>query len=323
MPLTIPSSIGEITGIRRTVVGVLAAGLISAAFAPSWFWALLVGVVLAGITALAYRHLPAVCAAWTLVAGCTLEITLADLVGPAAFQPTIAVVKGAGIILAMMAIARFGFRPDVFNPASAFTVMFAGGLAHGLHPELSLTDSLRSLIGSVAPFAFSFSRLSPGWSAWIIRTAPWIPVVGVAAALVLQLFGLRPMFVDSGGLRLTGLGHPAFLAGACLVGIYASLIMLFRDGRRTHVTMLALNFLLLVLTGARAPLFYAVAVTGLSLALVRSPNWPIRSRVCIVLPLLVALPWLLPVAEGGTEVRALSLTLSDPGNLSGRDLLWP
>ncbi|MBV9249403.1 MAG: O-antigen ligase family protein, partial [Acetobacteraceae bacterium] len=46
-------------------------------------------------------------------------------------------------------------------------------------------------------------------------------------------------------------------------------------------------------------------------------------RVCIVLPLLVALPWLLPVAEGGTEVRALSLTLSDPGNLSGRDLLWP
>ncbi len=48
----------------------------------------------------------------------------------------------------------------------------------------------------------------------------------------LALLDLRPLFVDSGGERLAGLGHPAFLAGVCLPAIYACLIELYRDGRR-------------------------------------------------------------------------------------------
>ena len=78
------------------------------------------------------------------------------------------------------------------------------------------------------------------------------------------MLGLRPLFFDIGGERLAGLGHPAFLAGFCLAAIYACLIELYRDGRSRWLLLLAVNFLILVLTGARAPLAYAIAVTGLT-----------------------------------------------------------
>ena len=83
------------------------------------------------------------------------------------------------------------------------------------------------------------------------------------------MLGLRPLFFDCGGERLAGLGHPAFLAGFCLAAIYACLIELYRDGRSRWLLLLAVNFLILVLTGARAPLAYAIAVTGLTLAFLR------------------------------------------------------
>ncbi len=104
------------------------------------------------------------------------------------------------------------------------------------------------------------------------------------------------MFVDSGGERLAGLGHPAFLAGFCLVAIYACLIELYREGQSRWMVLLAVNFTILVLTGARAPMAYAVAVTGLTLVVVRSEAFP---RRCRILPLLLAaclLPLLLVLA---------------------------
>ncbi len=111
----------------------------------------------------------------------------------------------------------------------AFLAMFVAGLAHGLHPDLTPGGSLRSLLGSVAPFAFAFSRLSPGWGGTLVRATAWIPLVSVAGGAVLQLAGLRPAFTDSFGVRLAGLGEPAFLAGFCLAAIYACLIELYRE----------------------------------------------------------------------------------------------
>ena len=51
--------------------------------------------------------------------------------------------------------------PGPVQSGPGFLAMFVVGVAHGLYPDLHQADSLRSLLGSVAPFAFAFSRLSP------------------------------------------------------------------------------------------------------------------------------------------------------------------
>jgi O-antigen ligase len=131
------------------------------------------------------------------------------------------------------------------------------------------------------------------------------------------------MFLDAGGERLAGLGHPAFLAGFCLAAIYACLIELYREGQTHMLLLLATNFLILVLTGARAPLAYAVAVSGLTLIFVRSSAFPRRFRI---LPMLLAaclLPLLVLLANELSAVRLFNVLSNEAGHLSGRDLLWP
>ena len=309
--------------VLRAIGGAFAFAAAGAVLAPRWFWVPLaiVGIAAAGI--LAFRHLVAACVAWLLIAGATLEMTLGDIIGLGAYQPTIAAVKATELGLALLCILRYGLYPDVFNPTLAFVAMFVAGLAHGLHPDLTPADSVRSLLGSVAPFAFAFSRLSPEWGGAMVRATAWIPLLSVAGGAVLDFVGLRPVFVDSGGARLAGLGHPAFLAGFCLAAIYACLIELYRDGRSRWLLLLAATFTVLVLTGARAPLACAVAVTGLTLGFVRSGAFPQR---CRILPLLLAaclLPLLAVLAQSLPMVRLFNVLSGEAGNLSGRELLWP
>jgi O-antigen ligase len=291
--------------------------------APTLFWLPLGAIAVGGIGILAYRHTVAFCVAWLLIAGATLEMTLADAIGLEWYQPVIAVVKAAEIGLVALCMLRYGVYPDVFNPGIAFVAMFAVGLVHGLHPDLMPAESLRSLAGSVAPFAFGFCRLPAAWSRAVVRTTIWIPLVSVTGGALLSLAGIRDVVVDSGGMRLAGLGHPAYLAGFCLAAIYACLIELYREGRSRWMILLAANFSILVLSGARAPMAYGVAVIGLTLVFVRSPAFSWRQRM---LPLLMAaclLPVLLVLAGHLTEIRLFNLLSSEASNMSGRELLWP
>ncbi len=307
----------------HAAIGLFAVSAVLAVSAPFWFWLPLAAAAALGIAVLTFRHTVVFCVVWLLIAGATLEMTLSDLLGPAAFPTTIAAVKGAELVLAAICILRYGLEPDVFNPGLGFLAMFVVGQVHGLHPDLTQAEGLRSLAGSVAPFAFAFSRLSRRWAQAMIRTTVWIPLLSVAAGGILAVAGLRPLFFEGGGERLAGLGHPAFLAGVCLAAIYAGLIELYREGEpRTHL-LLGVNFLILVLTGARAPLAYAVAVTGLVLICVRSSAFPRRRRM---LPLLLAaclLPVLVVLAGDLSAVRLFNVLSNAAGNLSGRDLLWP
>ena len=296
---------------------------VATVIAPFWFWVPLALAAAAGISIVAFRHTVALCVAWLLIVGSTLEMTLGNLIGMELYQPIIALVKAAEIALAGLCILRYGVYADVFNPGIAFVVMFALGAVHGLHPALSTSDSLRSLIGSVAPFAFAFSRLSPAWGRAIVRATIFIPIWSVIAGAVLSIAGLRPLFVESGGERLAALGHPAFLASFCLAAIYACLIELYREGQSRWMTLLGVNFVILLLTGARAPMAYAVAVTGLTLAFVHSDAFP---RRCRTLPILLAaclVPLMLMLAGYLTEVRLFNMLGSEAGNMSGRELLWP
>ncbi len=65
--------------------GAFASAAVGAVLAPSWFWLPLAIVAAAAVGVVAFRHTIAFCVAWLLLAGATLEMTLADLVGPAAF----------------------------------------------------------------------------------------------------------------------------------------------------------------------------------------------------------------------------------------------
>ncbi len=305
-----------------TRILIAAASVLAVAFAggPPVFWGFLAATILAGIVFLAFRFTPLFCAGWLLLTGLTLEMTLNDLVGPEAFQPTIAAIKGAQVVLACICAIRYGVRPDILCPVWAFTAMFTFGLIHGLMPGVTVSDSIRSAIGSMAPFAFCFCRLPRDWADTMIRATKWAPLTAVALGLPLAVTGIRPLFIDSGGLRLAGLGHPAFLAGICLPAIYACLIGLFREGRATDLRLLILNMIILVLTGARAPFGYALAVTAIALLSIRSQVFPNRTRLLLVAGGLSVLPvvWL-----ASDDIRLFNIVLNDTSNLSGRGLLWP
>ncbi|HTW70609.1 MAG TPA: O-antigen ligase family protein [Acetobacteraceae bacterium] len=324
--LTAP--LGDATLVGLAAGGLMAAALACAVFAAPLFWLLMIAASAAAIVFLAFRLTAGFTAAWLLIASASLEMTAVDLLGEAYYQPTIALVKGIGIGLAAVSVLRYGPRLDLFNPAFAWVVMFAGGLAHGLWPGLSAADSLRSLIGSVAPFLFGFSRLSWRWAQVVIRTTVWVALICIAAGAVCDAAGIRPLFVNSGGWRLAGLGHPAFLAGVTETAVYACLIELYRHGRRSDLALLGANMLVLLLTGARAPLTLALAVVGLSLLLVRAPAFPPRHRLLLILAGAAVLP-LAAVAvfglvpTGASMVRAFEVLTTNFDNLSGRQLLWP
>jgi O-antigen ligase len=314
------------TALVHALAGVTAAaGLVCAVAAPAWLWPLLAGLLLLGLGFLALQFPIAFCAVWLLVTGMTLEMTLQDALGPAAFQTTIAVVKATGVLLAALCAARWGVRWDGLNPAWGFLLMAAGGMAHGLYPGLTAGESLRSLAGSVAPFAFFFCRLPATWARIIVRVTAWCPLVAVAAGVAATGAGLRPLFIDSGGERLAGLGHPAFLAGVALAATYAALTELYRSARRRDLALLMANLAILVLTGARAPLAYAIVVIGLAVAFIPSPALSRRARVALVLAGGTAIPVLLALLLAGdlSSIRLFNMLNTDAGNLSGREYLWP
>jgi O-antigen ligase len=311
-----------------TVILAAAAASLAAAFAcgliaPPLFGLLLVASVVAAVIFLGFCFPTGFCAAWLLVAGMSLEMASSDLIGEDTFQPVIAVVKGIEICLGLLCMVRFGPTADFLCPAWAFLAMTTVGLAHGLYPGMTVADSLRSLVGSAAPFVFCLARVPRSWAETIVRTTKWCPLVAVLACLPLAAADIRPLFVDSGGARLAGLGHPAFLANVCLPAIYACLIQLYREGRRGDLLLLIVNFLILVLTGARAPAAYAVVVTGVSLISIRSRIFPWRDRQLLVLAGLALVPVLILLAGDLGQIRLLNVALNDAGNLSGRELLWP
>ncbi len=301
----------------------IAATLSIAAVAPAVFWGGLVVAMLASVIFLVICHPTIFCTAWVLIAGMSLEMALADFVGPEAFQPAIAGIKALQIGLALICALRWGARIDPLNPAFCFIVMGAVGLVHGLAPGLTPADSLRSIVGSVAPFVFGLVRLPPFWAARMIRVIPWCAVAAVLGGALLAAAHLRPLFIQSGGWRLAGLGHPAFLANVCLPAVYASLLCHYRDGGLGSLALIVANMTILLLTGARAPFLYGALLIALALLCVTAPGLPFRRRLPLLLIAALIAPILVFVSGSLTELRLFGLLNADLGHLSGRDMLWP
>ena len=170
---------------RGTTALILVPGIAGTMMGIAWLYpALLPGVILAllafGVILLACRHLTAAWAGWLLVTGLSLEMALTDLIGPDAFQITIAVTKATEIGLVALTILRLGVVPDRFNPAWAFVAMGATGAIAGVHPGLTMMEMARSLVGDVTPFLLFFCVKPAGWGPTVLRAVTLAPLLSVA-----------------------------------------------------------------------------------------------------------------------------------------------
>ena len=288
---------------------------------PMALWAMFAGVALVASLCLALTYPVSASVGWFVLVATTPEMLIGDIWGNGSL--ILAGVKLIGLGLVGVSIVRFGAAADPFNPGLAFVLMFAVSLVHGRAPDLDMDESLRSLIGSFAPFAFSWSRLSRPWAAAIIRLTRWLPLILIGLGAVAQVAGIRPLFVSDMGWRLEATGHPAFLGGFTLAAVEACLLELLRDGRRAHLVLLLVNLAILVLTGARAPMAIGLVVTAICIVAIPSKRFGVVPRVTLALAGLCLLPLLVVAAGALSDVRLFNMLSSEAGNMSGRDLIWP
>jgi O-antigen ligase len=306
-----------------SLAATLLAGLALAWFAPDHFWLPLALLPAALSLALAAAFPAEATALWLAALATCPEMWLGDLIGQA--PEIIAIDKAVGLALLGLCLLRYGARLDIFNPGWAFLFMFGAGFAHGVWPGLATADSVRSLIGSAAPFAFSWSRLSAAWSRRVIGTVIAAPFLVIGFGACLAAAGLRPLYsLEDGALRLGASTHPAFLAGFALVSVYALLLEQVRGARGWRLAALGGDILVLLATGARAPLGLALLLILLVAGAVPTRHWSWRSRVPVLLAVAAAPAAAVIAAPFLGFVRLLSLaSQGDVTDLSNRTLIWP
>ncbi|HTI03155.1 MAG TPA: O-antigen ligase family protein [Acidisoma sp.] len=301
------------------------AGFGLAWFAPDSFWPALALAPASLLVAWAAAFPHKATVLWLLVIATCPEMWLADLLRLPDPEPVIGLDKAVGLVLVLLCVLRYGPRLPLANPALAFPAMAAVGVLHGLWPGLTAMDSVRSLAGSVAPFAFSFARLSTGWCRAVIRSVIVAPFVILGFGACLAAAGLRPLYIlEDGALRLGASGHPAFLAGFTLTSLYALLLELVRERQRFALVLLSGDLMILLATGARAPLALAAVLIFLVTAFVRAPAWPWAARIPLLLAGFAAPALAVFAAPLLGFVRLLSLAeQGDMTSLSNRNLIWP
>ena len=232
-------------------------------------------------------------------------------------ETTAGLLKAYGLVVLAGVAIQGGLKSNRWNPAFAFLFMFCTGLIHGLHPGLSLQASMRSLVGSAAPFLFGFVRLPEKFCRAAILAIIFAPVFAVGVDAVLALLGLDQFYVlQLGALRLGGNGQPPFLGGFALIGLYATVLELAESPRPGMAAMAGVNFIIILLTGARSPLAMA-AMMMLALLLMQK-----RLMALAAAGALVSLALLGSGLLG--FLRAVDLTqLGEATDLSHRTLVWP
>ncbi len=207
-------------------------------------------LALGSAAAVAYALPVGTMAAWLILVETTPEMWLSDLIGN--HELIIALLKTAGLLIIALGALRHGARSDRFNPSYAFILVFIDGLFHGLFPGLTLIASFRSLIGSAAPFAAGYLRLSDAMRRTIIRCAIYGPAITLGFGIMLAIPGIRPLYgLQLGAIRLAASSAPAFLGGFAMIAIFAGLLEFLRTGRPREFSWIGLNFLILLATGAR------------------------------------------------------------------------
>ena len=122
--------------------------------------------------------------------------------------------------------------------------------------------------------------------------------------------------VEQGALRLGGSGEPPFLAGFALIGIYAGLMEYLHQPNRADVLLVLVNLIIILLTGARAPLALALLVCFSVLV--------IQRRLLLLAAAGAAMSLGVIFLNALTFLRVVDLTqLGEAADLSNRNLVWP
>lgn len=221
--------------------------------------------------------------------------------------------------LAALLVARFGVRADLANPILPFGALFAVTSARPLGLGLTFGETIRSSIGTVAPWTLGFSRMPLYIAATFLAMVELLPLLQMVAGALLDAGGVREILDFSG--RLRALKNPPTLAHFCLWAIVCGTAALLRTGRSRHLVLLGVNVAILLATGARAPTAYAALFCGICLLFVPSTRFGAQRRTLLLLAGAVA------VVAGVTTMLAMgpirALTLGGEAGASGRDLLWP
>lgn len=255
---------------------------------------------------------------WVQVLAAAPFLWIDKLLGQDVHETVIGLVKGDGLLLLAALAYRLGTKRDRYNPSFAFIFMFLTGLMHGLYPGLTILSSLRSLIGSASPFTFSFIRLPPSFIRAVVWAVLWAPLGAVFISLLVYALGgdTHCFVIEEGALRWGNEGEAPFLAGFALTGIYAGLLEWLTLPRPSVAAALLINLAIILLTGARSPLF--IALFNMAAVML------IEGRILtLAFGCAVAAATLLFAPSLGF-VRVIGLfDLGLGTNLSHRDLVWP
>jgi O-antigen ligase len=240
---------------------------------------------------------------------------------PIATNQAIALTKIAGIGAAGLSALRHGISRQFNGPLLGFLAAGALAAAFGRTlPDVTLGEGIRSLIGSLAPFAFISARYDKRF----YRPFLLAVLAGPLASVVLSIV-VAPIGIGNGPFalgRLDGMLHPANLASASTVGIMAATLELVRGDRRM-IAWLGINAIILVGSGARVPLLL-VTLFGLGiLLLARTAHFRFGHKLRLTA---MALPLVLVVAAVfGPQIIARSFTTwtgQSGFQFSGRDIIW-
>jgi len=254
---------------------------------------------------------------WILTLETSPDSWLDRLLGLGEHEAIIGIMKAFGLVLAMLLILSHGLRRDRYNPAFAFAAMFLTGIIHGFYPGLTLLASVRSLIGSAGPLLFSFAKLPKPFIRMVVHATIWAPLGAVLFGALLAGLGLDHMYVvEQGALRLGASGEPPFLAGFALVGVYAGLLEYLAAPSAAVIASLLVNLLIILLTGARAPL--AMACLDLFALLI------LQGRILLIALAGATAAGAVVFSGWLSFIRVIDLTkLGEASNLSNRDIVWP
>ncbi len=232
------------------------------------------------------------------------------------------------LVLLIPCMLQNGIRLRFVYPILAFAAMlFLTLFFSEWHPRLSASLSLKAFIGLALPFVFLLIQWKKEMAQRHIQIICLLPLVSVAAGLLLQLAHLYS-FLDvefTGAVRVQGANIAPHLAMLAFLGITIALIETKRnpDKAKFFYFTLAANFAVLIATGTRGPILAMLAMVAYYFFdIVRQY---VKGKVMLIIPLVCSVALLAAavyVQWDNMTKRSFERQTGTGIDLSGRTEAW-
>jgi hypothetical protein len=186
------------------------------------------------------------------------------------------------------ALLRYGVAWFRLLPMAALAAAFLMTWIWGDPVDvLSPGDSLKALLGLTAPLLLMAVRWPEREAGRLLHLVLALPIISIAVGIVFQATGIQPVVLKefTGAPRLQGANIPAHLAFLAFMALMASILLWKKrpHGNAFLLGMMAVHFLILLLTGTRGPLIASMPLVLLLLADMARQFF--RGRSGLVVPL--------------------------------------